>query len=181
MADTLVPVRSPADILPAWRDTPIGELLHYTNLGVAQGPSRDRPALLMARCWEDQTPLPLPPGFALVLHGPGGVLKRSPFDVSWAVAVAGVRAIAVVGHEGCGLTGLRSNRDAFVAALVAAGGWEQAAAGQHFDHWADLCEVADPAAAAATEARRLQARYPGLPVAALLREAGGNRLVQITP
>lgn len=180
MAESLVPVRTEADILPAWRDTPVGELLRQVNLGVPGRPVATRPALLITRCWEDQAPLPMPAGFAVTLPGPGGVLKRSPFDVSWAVAEGGVRAIAVIGHAGCGLAGLRGRRDAFVAALVEGAGWEAAAAGQHFDHWADLCEVADPAGAAAAEARRLRARYPALTVAALLRDADGQ-LLQIVP
>lgn len=180
MAESLVPVRTAADILPAWRGTPVGDLLRHVNIGLQGGPGGARPALLITRCWEDQAPLPVPAGFALTLAGPGGVLKRSPFDVSWAVAEAGVRAIAVIGHAGCGLAGLRGRRDAFIAALVEGAGWEAPAAGQHFDHWADLCEVADPAGAAAAEARRLRARYPALTVAALLRDADGQ-LLQITP
>lgn len=179
MAETLVPVRSPSDILPGWQETPVGDLLRYTNLGLPPVREYHDPVLLTTRCWEDQAALPLPPGFALTLAGPGGVLKRSPFDVSWAVAAVGVRAIAVIGHADCGLAGLRSGREEFVAALVASAGWERPAAEQHFDHWADLCEVADPAAAAAAEARRLKARYPAITVAALLREAGGGALLQI--
>jgi carbonic anhydrase len=181
MAETLVPVRSPSDILPGWQDTPLGDLLRYASLGLPPARQYDHPVLLLTRCWEDQAPLPLPPGFALALAGPGGVLKRSPFDVSWAVAAAGVRAIAVVGHADCGLAGLRSRREEFVTALVSSAGWERPAAEQHFDHWADLCEVADPAAAAAAEARRLKARYPGLSVGALLREGTGGGLLQIVP
>jgi hypothetical protein len=180
MAETLVPVRTETDILPAWRATPVGDLLRYVNLAAPAGAAVARPALLMARCWEDQAALPVPQGFAVTLTGPGGVLKRSPFDVSWAVAEAGVRAIAVIGHAGCGLAGLRSRREEFIAALVAGAGWAAPAAGQHFDHWADLCEVADPAGAAAAEAWRLRARYPALTVAALLRDTDG-RLVQIAP
>lgn len=180
MTESLVPVGTAADILPAWRATPVGDLLRYVNLGAPVAPGTAQPALLVTRCWEDQAPLAVPAGFAVTLAGPGGVLKRSPFDVSWAVAEAGIRAIAVIGHAGCSLAGLRARRDAFVAALVTGAGWEQPAAEQHFDHWADLCAVTDAAGAAAAEAQRLRARYPALTVAALLRDADG-RLLQVVP
>jgi carbonic anhydrase len=179
MAATPTPVRSPADILPEWRDTPVADLLAAVNLGTAPAVAA-RPAILVARCWEDQAPLGLPPGFALELRAPGAVLKRSAFDVSWAIAEAGVRAIAVVGHDDCGLVGLRGRREDFVARLVAVAGWERPAAEQHFDHWSDLVEVADPAEAAVAEARRLRLRYPGIPVAPLLRRSADGVLLQLT-
>jgi carbonic anhydrase len=177
MSPSLAPVHSAADIQPEWRGTPVGALLAATNLGVA-APVTGQLQLLVSRCFEDQAPLPLPAGFALVVTAPGGVLKRAAFDVSWAVAEAGIRAVAVVGHEGCRLVGLRGRREAFVASLVTGAGWEQAAAEQHFDHWSDLVEVTDPATTALAEARRLRLRYPALTVAALLRGADG-RLTQI--
>lgn len=178
MAVTPTPVRSPADILPEWRATPIGDLLAAVNLRVVP-PVAARPAVLVARCWEDQAPLGLPAGFALELRAPGGVLKRSAFDVSWAIAEAGIRAIAIVGHDDCGLVGLRGRRDEFVARLVDVAGWERPAAEQHFDHWSDLVEVADPAEAARDEARRLRLRYPAIPVAPLLRRAADGALLQL--
>jgi carbonic anhydrase len=107
------------------------------------------------------------------------VLKRSAFDVSWAIAEAGVRAIAVIGHDDCGLVGLRGRRDDFVARLVEVAGWERPAAEQHFDHWSDLVEVADPATAVLDEAHRLRLRYPAIPVAPLLRRAADGALLQL--
>jgi carbonic anhydrase len=179
MPATLIPVRSAADILPEWSGTPVADLLLAVNAG-RPPPTGRTPALLVSHCWEDQAPLPLPAGFALVVTAPGGVLKRSPFDVSWAVADAGVGALAVVGHEHCGLGGLRARREEFVVALTERAGWERPAAEQHFDHWSDLVEVVDPAASALAEAQRLQRRYPRLTVAPLLRLASGA-LAQITP
>lgn len=178
MAATPIPVRSPADILPEWRDTPIAALLAAVNLGTAPAVAA-QPVILVARCWEDQANLALPAGFALELRAPGGVLKRSAFDVSWAIAAAGVRAIAIVGHDDCGLVGLRGRREEFVARLVDVAGWERPAAEQHFDHWGDLVEVADPAEAALDEAHRLRLRYPAIPVAPLLRRAADGALLQL--
>jgi carbonic anhydrase len=176
----LTPVRTEADILPAWRDTPVGDLLRFHNLGA---PHRDysQPALVLGICMEIRQSLALPPGFAHVLRTAAASLKRVPFDVSWGIGIAGAGAIALVGHTGCGMVNLRQHREDFVARLMAVGGWERPAAEQHFDHWSDLFEVEDPAAFLLAETRRLQSRYPRLLVAPLLLDTDSGRLQQVLP
>lgn len=174
-----IAVKAEADILPLYRGTPIGDLLRYQNLAA---PPRKyaRPELLLATCLEQQAALRVPEGFAIALHTAGASLKRDPFKVSWAIGVAGVSAIAIVGHDNCGLVGLRSVREQFVVQMIEAAGWEQAAAEQHFDHWSDLFEVDDPTAFVAAEAARLQSRYPKILVAPLLYQAGTGTLHQVS-
>lgn len=178
MTPTLKPVRHETDILPAWRGTAVGELLAVHNLG-ASARQHARPQILIATCPEQQTPLQLPPGFAISLHTAAANLKRDPFKVSWAIGVAQVSAIAIVGHTGCGMVGLRDQREEFVARMVSAAGWERPAAEQHFDHWGDLFAIDDPVAFAAAEAARLRIRYPKVPVAALLYDTADKMLLQI--
>ncbi len=171
-------VRSEADILPAWRGTPIETLLRYHNLGM--NPARhDRPELLVATCMEPTAALRIPVGFAVALATGGASLKRVPFKVSWAIGVAGVSAIALVAHEDCGMADLAPHRESFIKRLVATGGWARAAAEQHFDHWHDLFATGDPASAVVAEAARLRRRYPALPVAALFRQRDTGLLAQL--
>ena len=77
------------------------------------------------------------------------------------------------------MVGLREQREAFVARMVAAAGWARPAAEQHFDHWGDLYAIEDPAVFAVSEAARLRARYPKIPVAALLYDTADQMLLQI--
>lgn len=177
MSSAPLPVTSEADILPAYRDTPVADLLRYQNLGAAPR-AHARAEILVSTCLEGGPALRVPAGFAVTLHTGAGSLKRVPFKVSWAVGIAGVRAIAVVGHGNCGLVGLRGHREEFVERLMAAG-WERPAAEQHFDHWSDLFEIDDPAGFAAAEAARLRHRYPRLTVAPLLLDPASGRLLQI--
>ena len=95
-------VRSDADILPAYRGTPIGALLGYRTW-VLPPESTQRPELLIASCLEQKAALRIPEGFAISLHTAAASLKRDPFKVSWAIGVAGVSAIAIVGHDDCSL------------------------------------------------------------------------------
>ena len=178
MTPTLKPVPNQTDILPAWRGTPVGELLALHNLGTGAG-QYAHPQILIATCPEQQTGLRIPAGFALGVNGAAANLKRDPFKVSWAIGIGQVSAIAIVGHTGCGMVGLRERREEFVARMVAVAGWARAAAEQHFDHWGDLYTIEDPAVFAASEAARLRARYPKIPVAALLYDAAEQMLLQI--
>jgi carbonic anhydrase len=134
---------------------------------------------LIATCLEQQVALQVPAGFAISLHTAAASLKRDPFKVSWAIGVAGVAAIAVIGHDECGLTDLHSHREQFVARMIEAAGWDRPAAAQHFDHWSDLFEVDSPIAFVAAEASRLQSRYPKILVAPLLFQAATGALQQV--
>jgi carbonic anhydrase len=178
MPPTLKPVRTQADILPVWRDTPVAELLALHNLGAAAR-QYAHPQILVATCLEQQSVLRLPAGFALSVHGAAANLKRDPFKVSWAIGIGQVSAIAIIGHSGCAMVGLHERREEFVTQMVAAAGWSRPAAEQHFDHWGDLCAIEDPAVFAAREAARLRIRYPNMPVAALLHDTADQMLLQI--
>ncbi|MDP2326217.1 MAG: carbonic anhydrase [Gammaproteobacteria bacterium] len=178
MTIAIANVRNDADILPAYRGTAIGELLCYQNLGAAAR-KYEHPVLLVATCLELKSALRIPEGFAISLHTAAASLKRDPFKVSWAIGVAGVRAIAVVGHDDCQLTDLRSQRERFIVQMIEAAGWERPAAEQHFDHWSDLFEVSSPVDFVAAEAARLQSRYPKILVAPLLFQSATGTLEQV--
>ena len=178
MAVALTTVRAETDILPTYRGTPVGDLLRYQNLGVA-APAYARPTILIATCLEQHAALRVPGDFAIFLHTAAASLKRDPFKVSWAIGVAGVSAIAIVGHDDCRLVDLRNHREQFVVQMIEAAGWERPAAEQHFDHWSDLFEVDNPAEFVAAEAARLQSRYPKILVAPLLYQSATGTLQQV--
>ncbi len=176
---SLVPVRNEADILPVYRGTPVADLLRLQNLGAAHGGKHARPTILIATCLEQAAALRIPEGFAISLHTAAASLKRDPFKVSWAIGVAGVSAIAIVGHDDCRLVELRNHREQFVVQMIEAAGWERPAAEQHFDHWSDLFGVENPVEFVAAEAARLQDRYPKILVAPLLYQSATGALQQV--
>lgn len=181
---TQVPVRSETDILPAYRGTPVAELLRIQNLGASPSAAPGkaaRPALLIATCLEQGAALRIPAGFAISLHTAAASLKRDPFKVSWAIGVARVSAIAIVGHDDCKLVELRNHREQFVVQMIEAAGWERPAAEQHFDHWSDLFGVDDPVEFVSAEALRLRSRYPKVVVAPLIYQSATGLLQQVIP
>lgn len=126
-------------------------------------------------CMDHRKRLRLPEQFAYVLRVGGANLRPSEFNVSYAVAVGGVRSIALIGHTGCGMTNLSSRRGEFIAGLVEAG-WRREEAERHFDHFAPRFEIGDPIDFVTTEARRLADRYPAVMVTPLIYRIEDGRL-----
>jgi carbonic anhydrase len=175
---TILPVRREEDILPAWRATPIGDLLRYHDLGA---PHREyqRAALLIGMCMDHRAALRIPERFAYVLRAGGANLRRAEFKVSFAIAVGGVRHACLIGHSDCGMVGLPARRAAFVAGLVENAGWSAEEAERHFDLHAPEFGIDDAAAFVRVEAARLRARYPKVLVAPLFYTVEDGLLHQV--
>lgn len=163
----LIPVRCQDDIPTGYRGTPIGRLLEYHNLGRPHDSYRAA-ELLVGMCMDHRHRLRIPDNFAYILRAGGANLRRSEFKVSYAIAVGGVRAIALVGHTGCGMVNLMARRAAFVDGLVEGAGWDRERADEHFRLLAPLFEIANEVDFVVSEARRLRLRYPKILVAPLL-------------
>ncbi len=176
---TLLPVNCWDDILPAYRSTPVADVLAYHNLRTASR-SYDRAELLIGMCMDNRIALRIPDNFAYVLRAGGANLQRIEFKVSYAVAVGGVRTICLIAHDQCGMVDLRARRDVFANGLVENGGWERREAERHFDQFSPVFEIRDPAEFVLSEARRLRERYPRVMVAPLFYQVREGLLYQIT-
>ena len=176
----LLPARSLDEILPRWRGTPVGDLMRFHNLGEA-APAYTAASLVIGMCMDNRKNLRLPDNFAYVLRAGGANFRRAEFKLSFGIAVGGARAIALIGHDQCGMVGLHSRRREFVEGLVSRAGWTRDDAELHFEQWAPFFEIGDAAEFVAAEAERLQRRYPTIPVAALMYLVGDGMLHQVAP
>src|SRR5688572_4659557 len=175
----IIPVDSVSDILPAYVHTPLEWLLRYHNLSEPPPPTSGRAELLVGMCMDNRKDLVIPKEFAFVLRAAGGNLRDHAFDVSFAVAIGGVRAIALLAHTNCGMVGVRQKRAAFIQGLVARGGWDERRAAKHFDESVAVYEIEDPVAFVLEETSRLSTLYPAVLVAPLLYRVEDDRLLQI--
>jgi carbonic anhydrase len=175
----IVAVDSIADILPAYVGTPVEWLLRYHNLGEALPPASGRAQLLVGMCMDDRKDLVIPNEFAFVLRAAGGHLREHAFDISYAVAIGGVTAIALLAHTDCGMVRVSEKRAAFVRGLVIRGGWDEPRAAEHFDKCVSRYEMDDAVEFVVQEAGRVRATYPALLVAPLLYRVEDDRLLQI--
>lgn len=173
--DALLPVTAPGDIPKALRGTPFGRLLEYHNLGLAPEP-RKSAELLVCMCMDNRKQLRLPENFAYILRTGGGNVRHSEFKVSYAVAIGGVRHIALIAHDGCGMVNLSARRKAFIAGLVEGAGWSPKEAMDHFNENAPLFEIGNELIFVSSEARRLALKYPKIKVMPMLYRIADNKL-----
>ena len=170
-----VDVASEFDIPERWRATPIGALLRYHDLGAPLPPRADKPELLIGMCMDSRKHLRIPDNYAFILRTGGANMRLSEFRVSYAIAVGGVRAIALIGHTNCGMSGLIDRRAPFVDGLVDAG-WDRAAAEKHFDEHAPKHEIGPEGEFVRAETKRLRALYPKVEVAPMIYRVEDNRI-----
>jgi carbonic anhydrase len=174
----LIPISSKQDILPQYQDTPIGLLLEYHNLG-QEFNTYTNAELLIGMCMDNRKHLHIPDNFAFIIRTGGANLRYSEFKVSYAIAVGGVRHIALIGHTQCGMVNLIARKEPFIQGLVNGAGWQPQAAEDHFFHFAPMFEIGNEVDFVLSEVKRLRLRYPGIVVAPLLYKVEDNRLYLI--
>ena len=174
----LIPVRDAGDILPAYRGTAIGDLLAYHNLGVPYR-QHEQPELLIGTCMDHRVHLRIPSDFAYVLRCAGANLEMLAFDLSFAIGVAGIRTLCVIGHDECRMIDVALQRETFVSGLVQNVGWDRGKAEAHFDEHHPCYGFVDVASFVWQEAQRLENMYPGVQVAPLIYSLDDRRLSQL--
>lgn len=164
---TIRAVTSIDDLPEHYRNTPIQRLLEYHNL--------DRPferytaaEIIIGMCMDNRKVMRVPNNWAFILRTGGANLRYSKFHVSYAVAMARVGAIALVGHTNCGMAGLVHRRQPFIDGLVEHAGWTRQRAEEHWMNYAPMYEIEDPVEFVVGEAKRMRGRYPTLTIAPLL-------------
>ncbi|OIO10230.1 MAG: carbonic anhydrase [Elusimicrobia bacterium CG1_02_63_36] len=162
------------DIPACYASTPIGDLLRFHNLAAALREIQQA-ELLIGMCMDSRKSLRIPDNFAFILRAGGANLRYSEFKVSYAVAVGGVRHIALIGHTECGMVNLIARKKIVVDGLVDVG-WDREAAEDHFTTFAPMVEIGNEADFIYSETKRLRVRYPRLTVAPFLYKVADNRL-----
>src|SRR3989337_779867 len=153
----LLPITSRDDIPAQYRDNAIGLLLEYHNLGRPHE-SYSAAQLLIGMCMDNRKHLRIPDNFAYIIRAGGANLRYSEFKVSYAIAVGGVKSIALIGHTQCGMVNLILKKAAFVQGLVENAGWESESAEDHFNYYAPMFEIGNEVDFVLSEAKRLRLR-----------------------
>lgn len=174
----LMAVNSVDDIFPVYKNTPVGRLLGYHNLA-HDYEAYTQAQLLIGMCMDNRKHLHIPDNFAFIIRAGGANLRYSEFKVSYAIAVGGVRSIALIGHNQCGMVNLAARKEAFIQGLIENAGWEPELAEQHFMNFAPMFEIGNEIDFVLSEAQRLRMRYPKIQVAPLLYKVEDNLLYQV--
>jgi carbonic anhydrase len=168
-------VNSIKDIPKKYRGTPIETLIRYQNFGEPYREHKNA-EILVGMCMDNRKVLKTPENFAYVIRTGGGNLRQNEFKISFAIAVGGVTALALVGHDNCGMVNIYSKREQFINGLVKRAGWNKKQATEHFMALAPLFEIDNEEDFVRSEAHRLQRKYPGIIVAPFIYKIEDNKL-----
>jgi carbonic anhydrase len=172
---TLISINSIGEIIPEYRQTPIGLLLEYHNLDRPYD-IYDKAQLLIGMCMDNRKHLHMPDNFAFIIRSGGANLRYSEFKVSYAIGVGKVGHIVLIGHNNCGMVNLISRKNEFIDGLINSAGWERDRAEEHFFHYAPMFEIGNETDFILSETKRLRLRYPKIQIAPLFYLVEDNRL-----
>ncbi len=176
--ERLISVRAAADIPKAYRDTPIQLLVEYQNL-IRPYDVYSTAQILVGMCMDNRKALNVPENFAYILRSGGANMRPSGFKISYAIAVGGVRHIAIAGHNECGMVHLLQRKQQFIDGLVEGAGWEREKAENHFLNLAPMFEIGNEIDFVLSEVRRLRFEYPKITIAPMLYRIEDNNLYMI--
>ncbi|MDI9347866.1 MAG: carbonic anhydrase [Methylacidiphilales bacterium] len=157
------------------KDTPVGRLLEYHNLG-RPFDRYDNAQLLIGMCMDNRKHLIMPDNFAYIIRSGGANLRYSAFKVSYAISVGGVRSIAIMGHSNCGMVNLISKKDQFINGLIKGAGWDKIEAEDHFMNLALMHEIHNEQEFVLSECERIKRMYPLIMVTPLFYKVEDNKI-----
>lgn len=173
--DPLIEIKSNRDILPEYRNTPVETFLEYHNLE-KQYEKHKRADLLIATCMDSRVVLNIPNNFSYVIRTGGANLRDLEFNISYAIAVEGIKYIIVLGHTNCAMINLMSRKDEFIKGLVDTGGWEKYLAEEHFQQYEPIYEIKNEIDFVLKETRRLRLKYRKVKVVPMLYRVKTNKV-----
>lgn len=174
----LLPVQNLSDIPEKYLNTPIQKLLEFQNLNLTSE-AFDKAEILLGMCMDNRKSLNLPDNFAFVIRNGGADMKYCEFKISYAVAVGGLRYMALIGHTDCAMVNLHERKDTFVKGLIEYGGWSPDAAKTHFEEMAPQFEIHHETEFALKETERLSKLYPALTIVPMLYKIEDRKLYLI--
>ena len=173
--ERLITIAQNSDIPEKYRETPIGLLAEYHNLN-RQFENYTSARLLVGMCMDNRKHLHIPDNFSYIIRTGGANLRYSEFKVSYAIAVGGVKALALIGHNNCGMVNLVARKELFIENLVINAGWEKEKAEEHFNQFAPMFEIGNEIDFVLSEVQRLRLKYPQIIIAPLLYKVEDNLL-----
>lgn len=173
--NTLVSVNSLEDIPKNYQNTPIGLLFEYHNLN-RPFDAYTNAQLLIGMCMDNRKHLHIPENFSFIIRAGGANLRPSEFKISYAIGVGGIRYIAIIGHNLCGMVNVMSRKEQFIQGLIDGAGWDRERAEEYFMQFAPLFEIGNEVEFVKSEAQRLRLKYPKITIAPCIYKVEENRL-----
>lgn len=176
--ERLLKITSREDIPDMYRDTPVGLLIEYHNLG-RKNDEYESAELLVAMCMDNRKRLFMPDNFAFIIRTGGANLQHSDFHISYAISIGRLKHVALIGHTQCGMVNIRERKEPFVRGLVEVAGWDKITAEDHFELSEPIYETGNEIEFTRAQTRRLRELYPGITIAPFIYRVEDNLLYLI--
>ncbi|HDZ41120.1 MAG TPA: carbonic anhydrase [Bacteroidetes bacterium] len=176
--EPLIKITTRDDIIPEYRNTPVGLFLEYHNLG-RKFVKHTKPELLIGMCIDSRLVLNVPHNFSYVVRSGGGNMRDMEFNISYAIAVGGIRHIIVLGHTNCAMINLIDKRKDFIKGMVDTAGWAKYLAEEHFQESQPIYEIKNEIDFVLKETRRLRLKYPRVTVVPMMYRVKNNHIFLI--
>ncbi|HCC71352.1 MAG TPA: carbonic anhydrase [Bacteroidales bacterium] len=176
--EPLIHIRTKKDIPEEYIDTPVGLFLEYHNLG-RKFEEHKMAELLIGMCMDSRIVLNIPNNFTYVLRTGGANMRDLEFNISYAVAVGGIKYIIVLGHTNCAMINLMSKKDDYIKGLVDNGGWEKYLAEEHFYQSEPVYEIKNEIDFVLKETMRLRLKYRKVTVVPMIYRVKTNHIYLI--
>ncbi len=173
-----IPVEKKEDIFSIYHDTPIEKLLCYHNLHCPFD-KYDVAEMLVAMCIDHRKYLHMPDNFAYVIRSAGVNLRQQEFQVSFAIGVGNVKAIALIGHNECAMAALSQVEEKFIEGLNQKVNWPPQKGREQFEKYLPLYEIGDEKRHILFETARLREIYPNMLIAPLFFNVNDNHIYQL--
>lgn len=172
-ADFLEELDDYKDLPKEWIGSPIETLIAAENFGKPAEPA-ESPQLLIATCIEFRYALPIPRMYAYVIRRASGRLNGSEFSIAYVLS-RGVKHLALIGHNDCGMTKVAENAPAMVRTLIEQG-WNKERAHEYITYQAARHSISNELTALEAEYRRLKRLFRKLTIAPLFVCLADTRL-----
>ena len=173
--ERLIKIESVNDIFPGYRDTPVGRLIEYHNLGRAFN-EYSHAEILVVMCMDNRKQLRIPRNFAYIMRTGGANLRYNEFQVSYAIGVGRVEYMALIGHTNCAMVNIEARKDKFIMGLVEVAGWEKDKAEEHYRNFVLMYEIGNELDFLLGEVSRFRLRYPKIVIVPLMYRLEDNLL-----
>ena len=180
MDERLIPITNIEDIPSKFLGTPVETLFRSHNLG-EKFAAPESPQMLISLCMDHRKKLNIPDEFAYILRNAGAYTGDAGFMISYAMTVGGVKAIAIIGHNHCGMGLVKSQGREFIQRLEKEHGWKHSDALLHYKKGVDKYAIMDEVDSVLTMAQSLESKYDNLLVVPMIYILEDNLLYLINP
>jgi len=177
--EKLLPMENMDAIPTELQESPISRLIGYHNIGKKLD-NYNYPLVLICTCMDYRIKLQIPNNFAFMIRTAGANMSSCKFDISYAIAVGGIRHIALIGHNDCGMANLSRKEELFIEGMVRNAGWDKTRALEYFRQKEQECTILKETDYIYNQAEELSREFPGVKVIPMLYRIEDNLLYLIT-